>query len=116
MRESQGHTKALPAGSIASHSCIDERSPVCIDDSKKLSLSSGYTVPVDTERVLKQAALNCAETYFDDEEKQRLPMLVATMAEFSITPRATNADTMMSEMPRACVTQGVNVSREGLGI
>ena len=31
------------------------------------SLSSGYTVPVDTEQMGKQAALNCAEKYFDDE-------------------------------------------------
>ena len=55
------------------------------DDFNKLSLSSGCTVPVDTERVLKQAALNCAEVYFDDEEKQGLLMLAATMAEFSIS-------------------------------
>ena len=38
----------------------------------KFSLSSGYTVSVDAERVIKQAALNCAEKYFDDEEKQGL--------------------------------------------
>ena len=30
------------------------------DDFNKLSLSSRHTVPVDTKRVLKQAALNCA--------------------------------------------------------
>ena len=85
-------------------------------DFNKLSLSSGYTVPVDTERVLKQAALNCAEKHFDDKEKQGLPMLAAKMAEFSTSPRAKKASTMISEMPRACVTRGVNVSREELGI
>ena len=55
------------------------------DNFNKLSLSSGYTAPVDTERVLKQADLDCAEKYFDDEEKQGLPMLAATMADFSIS-------------------------------
>ena len=45
------------------------------DNYNKLSLSSGYTVHVDAKRVIKQAALNCAEEYFDDEEKQGLPML-----------------------------------------
>ena len=34
------------------------------DNFNKFSLSSGYTVPVDAERVIKQAALNCAEKYF----------------------------------------------------
>ena len=86
------------------------------DDFNKLSLSSGYTVPVDTERVLKQAALNCAEKYVADDEKQGLPMLAATMAEFSISSRAKKTNTMISEMLRACVTRGVNVSRDELGI
>ena len=54
----------------------------------KLSLSSGYTVPPGTERALKQAALNCPEKYFDDEEKQGMPMLAAAMAEFLISSRA----------------------------
>ena len=88
------------------------------DGFNKLSLSSGYTVPVDTERVqnLKQAALNCAEKYFDDEEKQGLPMLAAAMAEFSIKSRAKKTNTIISEMLRACVTRGVNVSLDELGI
>ena len=49
------------------------------DNYNKLSLSSGYTVPVDAERVIKQAALNCAEKYFGDEEKQGLPILTAIL-------------------------------------
>ena len=43
------------------------------DNYTKFSLSNGYTVPVEAERVIKQAALNCAEKYFDDEEKPGLP-------------------------------------------
>ena len=82
----------------------------------KFSLSSGHTVPVDAERVLKQAALNCAEKYFDDEEKQGLPMLIAMMDEFSITSRAKKTNTIVAELLRACVARGVNVSREELGI
>ena len=68
------------------------------------------------QRVLKQAALNCAEIYFDHEETQGLPMLAATMVEFSIGSRTKKTNTMISEnlMLRACVTQGVNVSREEL--
>ena len=50
----------------------------------KLPISSGYTVPVESERVIKQAALTSAEKHFDDKEKQGLPTLTAMMAEFSI--------------------------------
>ena len=76
------------------------------DDFNKPSLSSGYTVPVDTEGVLKQAALKCAEKYFDDEEKQGpgLPMLADMTAEFSISSRAKTTNTMITERPRACVS------------
>ena len=37
---------------------------------------------------VKQAALNCAEKNFDDEERQGMPLLklAATMAEVSIGP------------------------------
>jgi hypothetical protein len=86
------------------------------DNSSKFSLSSGYTVPVDAERVIKQAALNCAEKYFDDEEKQGLPILMSMMEEFSISSRAKKTNTIVAELLRACVTRGVNVSREELGI
>ena len=53
------------------------------DNYNKLRLSSGYAVPIEAERANKQAALNCAEKYFDDEEKRVLPILTAIMAEFS---------------------------------
>ena len=74
------------------------------DNYNKLSLSSGYAVPVEAERVIKQAALNCAEKYFDDEEKQGLPTLTAMMAEFSISSRSKKSNTVVAEMLRACVT------------
>ena len=86
------------------------------NDYSKLSLSSGYTAPPDAERVLNQTALTCAEKYVDDEEKQRMPMLAATMAKFSISSQAKKTDTMMSEILRASVTRGANVSREELSI
>ena len=86
------------------------------DNCNELSLSSGYTVPVDAERVIKQAALNSAEKYFDNEEKQGLPILTTMMAEFSISSRAKKSNTIVAEILRACVTRSVNVSREELGI
>ena len=62
-----------------------------------------------TERVLKQAALNCAERYFDDKEKQGMPMLAATTAEFSISSQlqVKKTNPMISEMLslRACVAR-----------
>jgi hypothetical protein len=76
-------------------------------------------VPIDAERVIKQAALNCAEKYFDDEETQGLPgpILMSMMGEFSISSRAKKTNTIVAELLRACVTRGVaNVSREELGI
>ena len=77
------------------------------DNYNKLSLSSGYTVPVDAERVIKEAALNCAEKYFYDEDEQGLPILTAMMAEFSIRSQAKKTNTIVAEILRACVTRGV---------
>ena len=73
-------------------------------------------MPVDAERVIKQATLNCAAKYFDDKEKQGLPILTAMMAEFSISSRVKKTNTIVAELLRACVAQGVNVFREELGI
>ena len=88
-------------------------------DYNKLSLSSGYTqsAPAGTERVLKQAALNvhCAEKYFDDEEKQGLSMLAATIAELIIGFRVKKTRTITSEMLRALVTRDANAPRKELG-
>ena len=73
-------------------------------------------VPVEAERVLKQAALNCAEMYFEDDSrealKQGLPILAAVMAEFSTSTRAKKPKTMISETLRAGVTFH-NASQEG---
>ena len=85
-------------------------------DYSKLSLSSGYTAPPDAEPVLNQTALNCAEQYVDDEEKQGMPMLADIMAKFIISSQAKKTNIMISEMLRACVTRGANVSREELSI
>ena len=60
--------------------------------------------------MIKQAALNCAEKYFGDDEKQGLPILTAMMADFSISSRAKNTNTIVSEILRALVTRGVNSS------
>ena len=73
-------------------------------------------MPIEAERVVIQAALNCAETYVDDEEKQGLPLLNAMMEEFSITSRAKNTNTIVAELLRACVTRDVAASREAPGI
>ena len=66
--------------------------------------------------MIKQAALNCAEKYFDNEEKHGVPIPTAMMAEISISSRAKKSNTIVAEMLRACVTRGMNVSREELGI
>ena len=60
--------------------------------------------PHCTERVLKQAALDCAERCLDDEEEQGIPMLAATMAKFSISSPAEKTNTMITGVLRACVT------------
>ena len=86
------------------------------DNYNKFSLSSGQTVSVEAERVIKQAALNCAEKYFDDEEKQGLPILNDMMEGFSTISRAKKTNTIVAELPRACVTRGVNASVEEHGI
>ena len=75
-----------------------------------------YTVPVEAERVIKQAALNRAEKYFDDEVKQGLPILTAVTTESSLSSRAKKTNAIVAEVLRACVTRGANVSREGPGI
>ena len=58
------------------------------DNCNKSSISSGYTVPMVAEQVIKQAALNCAEKYFDDEEKRGLPIRNAMMEESVRAPQA----------------------------
>ena len=93
-----------------------ERSLANADKVTKLSLSSGFTVPTEAERVLKQAALTCATKYFEDDSKEGLAQFTALLQKFSINTKARKTNTMLAEMPRACVTRGVNISSEELGI
>ena len=88
------------------------------DNYKKISVSSGYTVPIEPERVIRQAALNCAQKYIHDEGAQGLNILTAMMAAFSISPRAKKTNTTVAEMTRAydIVTRGANAHRGELGI
>ena len=86
------------------------------DDVTQLSLASGFTVPVEAERVLKPAALSCAAKYFDDDEKEGIILLTAMLQKFNTSTRAKKPNTMLAEMLRACVTRGVNISSEELGI
>ena len=86
------------------------------DQVTQLSLSSGFTVPIKAERVLKPAAMSCATKYFDDDEKEGLVLLTAMLQKFNISTRAKKPNTMLAEMLRACVTRGVNISSEELGI
>ena len=78
------------------------------DKATKLLLSSGSTVPVEAERVLKQAALARATKYFEDDSKEGLALLTAMLQKFSmrINTKANKANTTLAEMPRACVTPG----------
>ena len=58
------------------------------DQVTQLSLSSGVTVPIEAERVLKPVAMACATKYFDDDEKEGLALLTAMLQKFSISTRA----------------------------
>ena len=93
-----------------------EQSLTNADNATKLSLSSGFTVPVEAERVLKHAALTCATKYFEDDPKESIAHLTALLQKFGINTSAKKSNTMLAEMLRACVTRGINVSSEELGI
>ena len=93
-----------------------ETSLTSADQATKLSLSSGFTVPVEAERVLKQAALTCATKYFEDDPKEAIAQLTALLQKFGINTKAKKSNTMLAEMLRACVTRGIHISSEELGI
>ena len=93
-----------------------EQSLTNADKATKLSLSSGFTVPVEAERVLKHAALTCATKYFEDDPKESIAHLTALLQKFGINTSAKKSNTMLAEMLRACVTRGINISSEELGI
>ena len=54
--------------------------------------------------------------YFKDDAKGELALLTAMLQKFSINTKAKKSNTMLAEMPRACVTRGINISSEELGI
>ena len=66
------------------------------DKAKKLSLLSGFTVPIETERVLKNAALTCATQYFEDDAKGGLVPLTDMLQKFSINTNAKKPNTMLA--------------------
>ena len=83
------------------------------DQVTQLSLSSGFTVPIEAEQVLKPAAMSCATKYFGDDEKEGLALLTAMLQK---STRAKKPNAMLAEMPRAYVTRWMNISSEELGI
>ena len=77
----------------------------------------GFAVPFEALRVLKQAALACAAEYFEGDSKEGLALLTAMLQKFSISQDVKyRAALMLAEMLRACVTRGINISSEELGI
>ena len=66
--------------------------------------------------MLKEAALACATKYFEDDSKEGLVLLTAMLQKLSMYTTAKKPNTMPAEMLRACVTRGINVSSEELGI
>ena len=93
-----------------------ETSLMSADKATQLSLSSGFTVPVQAERVLKQAALTCATKYFEENSKEELALLTAVLQKFIINTKTKKPNTMLTEMLRAWVTRGIIISSEELGI
>ena len=91
-----------------------EASLTSADKATQLSLSSGFTVPVEAERVLRQAALTFTAKYFEDDLKEGLALLTAAamLQKFCINTNATKSNTILAEMLRACVTRGINISSE----
>lgn len=67
------------------------------------STASGCTAPVEAGRANNQAALDCAEKYFDGEEKQGMPIPNAMMADFSITSRAKKTSTIVADPRCDCI-------------
>ena len=89
-----------------------ETSLASADKATTLLLSSGFTVSVEAERVLKQRALTYATN--KDDSKEEVAQLTALLHKFSIHTKAKKSNTMLAEMRRACVTRGINISGEAL--
>ena len=93
-----------------------ELSLTTADNATKLSLSNGFTVPVEAGRVLKQAALTFATKYFENDPKGSIAQRTALLQKFGIDTSAKKPNTMLAEMLRSCVTRGINISSEELGM
>ena len=66
--------------------------------------------------MLKHAAVICATKYFEDDPKESIAQLTALLQKFRINTSAKKSNTMLAEMIRACVTRGITISSEELGI
>ena len=88
------------------------------DKATALSLSSGFAVPIEAERVLKNAALACAIKYFEDDAKEGLVLLTGMLQKFSINTKARKSNTMLAgmRMLRTCVTQWISSPSGELGM
>ena len=67
-------------------------------------------MPVQAERVLKQATLACATAHFEDDLKEGISQLTALLQKFGINTSAKKPSAMLAEMLRACVTHGTGIS------
>ena len=85
-----------------------ETSLTSADRATKLpyALLSGFTVPVEAEGVLKQAALACATKYFEDDSKNGLALLTDMLQNFSINTKAKKPNTMLAEMLMIMIRAG----------
>ena len=71
---------------------------------------------VEAKQVLKLAALTCATKHFEGSLREGMALLIAMLQKFSINTNSKKLNTMLAEMPRARVTQGISISSEELGI
>ena len=76
-----------------------ETSLASADKATKRSFSSGFTVPVEAECVLKHAALQwhvtCATRYLEDDLKERLAQLTALLQKSNIDTKAKRSNTFV---------------------
>ena len=94
-----------------------ETSLASADKATKLPLPSGFTVPVEAERVLKQAALTCYEVLRGRlQGRDGSTHCLAAEVQHQHQSQEIKINTMLAEMLRACVTQGISIPSEELGI
>ena len=64
-----------------------------VDQVTELSLSHGFSVTIEAERVPTPAAMSCAIKYFDDDDKEGSALLTAMSRNFRISTRAKKPNT-----------------------